>query len=136
MFLPSKVIIFGLLVLCISVLGIPSLETVQYPVLSENIATSIGIVDTESVTGRVAKNILPLLDSLDRNDILLDVITGKCAYYAGCKKGYCWTPCKAVGIFFEWCYSTKGSSQDYQYVKCSSDSECNKCWKCAGPCSV
>ncbi|KAI9241275.1 MAG: hypothetical protein BYD32DRAFT_77782 [Podila humilis] len=55
----------------------------------------------------------------------------------GCHKGYCWAGCVAVSPFGgEWCYTTKGYSQDYQYVKCSSADECNSNWKCAGPCAL
>lgn len=55
----------------------------------------------------------------------------------GCHKGYCWAYCNATGLGLkEWCYTTKGSSQDYNYVKCTKLSECAPHWKCAGPCTV
>lgn len=55
----------------------------------------------------------------------------------GCSKGYCWAYCHAVlGHEREWCYTTRGSSQNYQYVSCSRDEDCDKCWKCAGSCAV
>lgn len=55
----------------------------------------------------------------------------------GCHKGYCWAYCHAVlGNEREWCYTTRGSSQDYNYVGCSRDSDCDGCWKCAGACSI
>lgn len=60
---------------------------------------------------------------------------------SGCHKGYCWTSCTGAGAYIagdnkEWCYTTKGRSQDYQYVKCSRDRGCISTWKCAGPCSL
>lgn len=55
----------------------------------------------------------------------------------GCHKGYCWAYCHAVlGHNREWCYTTRGSSQDYNYVGCSSDADCGGCWKCAASCAV
>lgn len=56
----------------------------------------------------------------------------------GCHNGYCWSYCTAAleGKDNEWCYTTKGKSQDRDYVSCSQDSECNGCWKCAGPCAL
>ena len=53
-----------------------------------------------------------------------------------CYKGYCMTYCN-ISTCDEaswWCYTTKGSSMDYNDVKCEKDSECNHCWKCARPC--
>ncbi|CAG8796531.1 17511_t:CDS:1, partial [Racocetra persica] len=52
-----------------------------------------------------------------------------CSSLYGCHKGYCWAGC--AGIFgsvegFEWCY-TKNTS-DGDYVKCSSDKDCDGCW--------
>lgn len=60
----------------------------------------------------------------------------KCADVAGCHKGYCWTYCGIALNGGEWCYTTKSYSQSFDYVKCSSDSECDKCWKCAGSCTL
>lgn len=62
-------------------------------------------------------------------------------YKSGCHKGYCWVQCYAAGwVVFksenDWCYSTKGSSQDYKYVKCKSATECRSDWNCAGACTV
>lgn len=59
----------------------------------------------------------------------------------GCHKGYCWSYCTAAGtVLFgiknEWCYTTKGSTQDRNYIKCSSSSDCDACWKCGGPCAL
>ncbi|CAO3640665.1 unnamed protein product [Cunninghamella echinulata] len=57
-----------------------------------------------------------------------------------CWEGRCWTYCTAVGHVIpgaeEWCYTTKSSSQDYNYVDCNADSECQRNWSCAGPCTV
>lgn len=62
----------------------------------------------------------------------------------GCHKGYCWARCiGALGgtatpkdSHQEWCYTTKGYSQDFQYVGCQQDSDCDGCWKCAGSCTL
>lgn len=62
-----------------------------------------------------------------------------CSERGGCYNGKCWAGCRAiVGDHDggEWCYTTQGNSQDYQYIPCSIDFECHKCWKCAGPCAV
>jgi len=55
----------------------------------------------------------------------------------GCHKGYCWTRCYATEPWLrEWCYTTKGYSQDFNYVKCNVGDDCCRCWKCAGACTV
>lgn len=59
----------------------------------------------------------------------------KCADRAGCHNGYCWTYCGLL-LGTEWCYTTQSYSQSFQYVSCTHDSQCNKCWKCAGSCTV
>lgn len=60
-----------------------------------------------------------------------------CSHKGGCYRGYCWAGCTSiVGSDLEWCYTTRGSSQDRGYIKCSEDTECSKCWKCAGPCAA
>lgn len=51
----------------------------------------------------------------------------------GCHKGYCWSYCSLGN---QWCYTTRTYSQSYKYVSCSTDNDCNGCWKCAGPCTV
>lgn len=61
---------------------------------------------------------------------------GKCSYTAGCYKGSCWAYCGISLSSGDWCYTTKTYSQSYAYVSCKHDDECNKCWKCAGPCTV
>lgn len=62
------------------------------------------------------------------------------AYDWGCKNDKCWSRCVGFAAIFpyiyEWCYTTKGRSQDYNYIKCSSESDCDPCWKCGGPCSA
>lgn len=60
----------------------------------------------------------------------------ECGYQGGCHKGFCWSFCDATAINGEWCYTTKGRSQDFNYVECSRDDECNRCWKCAGSCTI
>ncbi|PPQ84984.1 hypothetical protein CVT25_010526 [Psilocybe cyanescens] len=56
----------------------------------------------------------------------------------GCWKGYCWAGCNTTFLRGgkEWCYTTKTYSQSYRYVTCKSDSECDKTWKCGGPCAL
>lgn len=61
---------------------------------------------------------------------------GRCSNGGGCHKGSCWAWCGVDLSAGEWCYTTKAHSQSYKYVSCSSDSECDKCWKCAGPCTL
>lgn len=58
-----------------------------------------------------------------------------CSETAGCHKGYCWAWCGFSLSSGGWCYTTKTHSQSYQYVECNSDDDCDKCWKCAGPCA-
>ena len=57
----------------------------------------------------------------------------------GCYKGYCWANCYGplteMGVH-NWCYTTKSYSQSYEYVKCTSDDQCNACWNCGGPCAA
>ncbi|XP_031626819.1 allergen Tha p 2-like [Contarinia nasturtii] len=71
-------------------------------------------------------------------DLISKSITNafECAAKAGCHKGYCWTWCGASLTGGEWCYTTRAHSQSFQYVGCSSDSECDPCWKCAGSCTL
>lgn len=55
----------------------------------------------------------------------------------GCYKGYCWSECTGAGWpFYEWCYTTRGSSQDYNYVKCNKNVKCKSSWNCAGSCTI
>lgn len=54
----------------------------------------------------------------------------------GCRKERCWSSCSATIFPNEWCYTTKGRSQDYNYVKCEYTGDCEYYWKCAGPCSI
>ncbi|KAJ6644239.1 Allergen Tha p 2 [Pseudolycoriella hygida] len=58
----------------------------------------------------------------------------------GCFKGKCWSKCSTTFVSiiseYEWCYSTKGNSQDFQYVACETYNTCNPKWKCAGSCTV
>lgn len=62
-----------------------------------------------------------------------------CRKDAGCTRGYCCSPCTSGWPWAqgsEWCYTTEGRSQDYNYVKCTHDDECDPMWKCAGPCAA
>lgn len=59
----------------------------------------------------------------------------KCSDRAGCHNGYCWAFCGLM-LGTEWCYTSHSYSQSFQYASCTSDSQCNKCWKCAGSCTV
>lgn len=135
MFFQSKVFVLVLLALTISVFGVPNHETVQDSELSENDGTSHRtkrqVIDAIKI---VLPAVKPALDHV--GGLIGDAIKGKCANKGGCHKGYCWSKCRATGIGGEWCYNTKGRSQDYKYVKCSRDSECDKCWKCAGSCTI
>lgn len=58
----------------------------------------------------------------------------------GCHKGYCWSYCSSLGFDHgysdEWCYTTEGSSQSYNYVKCDYNTQCLEDWKCGGPCTL
>lgn len=63
----------------------------------------------------------------------------------GCHKGYCWSRCAGGARIFgsvardgiyEWCYTTKGRSQDRGYVTCSKKEDCCNTWSCAGPCAA
>lgn len=58
--------------------------------------------------------------------------------FFGCKNGLCWTTC--IGAIPWWgmerCYSTRGHSQSYDFVKCTSDSQCKEGWLCGGPCTA
>lgn len=60
----------------------------------------------------------------------------QCSEVAGCYKGYCWAYCGLSLGSGDWCYTTKTYSQSYEYIRCDDDSQCDKCWKCAGPCSL
>lgn len=62
--------------------------------------------------------------------------SNKCSVEAGCHKGKCWAWCGVSLSDGEWCYTTKTYSQSYDYVACTSDYDCEKCWKCGGPCSI
>ncbi|KAI1300200.1 Allergen Tha p 2 [Halotydeus destructor] len=62
--------------------------------------------------------------------------TGSCVSdeHFGCHKGYCWAKCSGSGLFYEWCYTQPRRRTDY--VRCTSKSQCNGCWPCAGSCTV
>lgn len=63
----------------------------------------------------------------------------------GCLRGYCWSRCAggarifgsaARDAIYEWCWTTKGSSQDRGYVGCSKKEDCCQTWSCAGACAA
>jgi len=63
--------------------------------------------------------------------------TQECFHKWGCHNGYCWSGCEAtIFIGSEWCYTTRGNSQDNQYVKCSKKEDCQPAWNCAGSCTM
>lgn len=62
--------------------------------------------------------------------------SNKCSVEAGCHKGKCWAWCGVSLSDGEWCYTTKTYSQSYAYVPCTTDYDCEKCWRCGGPCSI
>lgn len=62
--------------------------------------------------------------------------SNKCSVEAGCHKGKCWAWCGVSLSDGEWCYTTKTYSQSYNYVACTTDYDCEKCWRCGGPCSI
>ena len=57
----------------------------------------------------------------------------------GCYNGYCWSECLGISNFpfpgNDWCYTTQGRSQDFNYVECTNDEECCESWSCAGSCT-
>lgn len=55
----------------------------------------------------------------------------------GCLRGYCWSYCHGAFPWdSDWCWTTRGRSQDYNYVECENNFDCNGCWSCAGPCTI
>lgn len=60
----------------------------------------------------------------------------ECSETAGCNRGYCWGWCGVSLKDGEWCYTTKTYSQSFQYETCNQDSDCDRCWKCAGSCTL
>lgn len=90
------------------------------------------------VHGLPSGDLEPVNDETGNSNLTrVDRAAKGCNDRGGCYNGKCWAGCDAV-LFGdkEWCYTTKGNSQDYQYIGCSRDHECSKCWKCAGACSV
>lgn len=59
-----------------------------------------------------------------------------CAEVSGCYLGYCWSYCGISKTDGEWCYTTRSFSQSFQYEKCTLDWHCEKCWNCAGSCTL
>ncbi|KAF8149098.1 hypothetical protein B0H34DRAFT_195194 [Crassisporium funariophilum] len=52
-----------------------------------------------------------------------------------CWKDHCWAWCTDQAFEF-WCYTTRGSTFDGQYVGCTKAYECQGVTTCAGPCGV
>ncbi|KAJ6640902.1 Allergen Tha p 2 [Pseudolycoriella hygida] len=50
----------------------------------------------------------------------------------GCYNGYCYTYCSNPLVVESWCYTTKGSRYDRQWVACNENAECSQGWKCGG----
>lgn len=87
-------------------------------------------IDTANNDGGLSRNLTRVARAENHSN---------CVTSGGCWKGYCWAHCLAIGnlvVANEWCYTTKSYSQSYEYVTCSSDSECDLCWNCAGSCTV
>lgn len=57
----------------------------------------------------------------------------KCSNYTGCNKGRCWKWCDSADRS-KWCFTTKTHAQSYDFALCTTDSDCDKCWHCGGPC--
>lgn len=63
--------------------------------------------------------------------------SNRCSVETGCHNGKCWAWCGVSLSGGEWCYTTRrNSSQSYEYVSCTSEYDCDKCWKCGGPCTL
>lgn len=58
-----------------------------------------------------------------------------CKLLDGQSFGFCWSSCSHEVEDDGWCYTSETRSLDYQFVKCSSDEDCNQHWSCALPCS-
>lgn len=65
-----------------------------------------------------------------------NMVKGQCSTTASCYNGQCWAYCSDSLSSGSWCYTTRGKSQNGQYVSCTRDSQCNPCWNCAGSCGV
>lgn len=120
--------VLGLISLC-SVLGMPD------PQSGAAVGFANGFVGPASGAG-VIKTIEDIVSKRDEAAIEKEY---NCRKF-GCQNNKCWAYCS--GAFRdksspEWCYTSKENySQSYKYVECTQDSDCDGCWKCAGPCSV
>lgn len=60
-----------------------------------------------------------------------------CSEVFGCRNNRCWAYC---GIFTLksglWCYTTKSEPRTKKYVECTSDAQCDPCWKCSELCHL
>lgn len=110
------------------VLGKPNLSTIVAEDL-ESVDTEINDGERSQDLTRIGRTNLAHLDLTDDVD---------CSKRGGCYKGYCWAGCTATMFAgSEWCYTSKlKKTQSFSYVRCNSDSQCSKCWHCAGACSV
>jgi hypothetical protein len=82
-----------------------------------------------------------MIEKFSRNNRITKRDTDDIEYEYGCHEGYCWSECFGPIAFWncgfgEWCYTTKTYSQSYLYVKCNNKNDCNREWKCAGPCAA
>lgn len=58
--------------------------------------------------------------------------------YYGCHKGYFWARAPVLQLHLigaTRCYTTKGKTQDRNYIQCKNSLECDADWSCAGPCT-
>lgn len=74
---------------------------------------------------------------LSPNGILAEILSNgtkraHCSNTFGCSNQKCWADCIGVA---GWCYTTKEIENGYgKYVACTEDHQCDRWWRCAGPC--
>lgn len=118
------------------VFGMPDLSLVEdYSV--ENFTLHRNKRDVWTGVGGAVNTIDKITDQWSANIAACTESGCSCGYNNKC---YCWARCLgALGTDArgkEWCWTTKGRSQDYNYVECAGPSDCNGCWKCAGACTL
>lgn len=106
-----------LIVCCISLNAISGKPNVAEDIHLNTI--DIGIVDTYKTT-------LTAEPKLKHKPL-------KCSNYSGCNKRRCWKWCDGADSG-KWCFTTKTHAQSYDFVHCTANSDCDKCWNCGGPC--
>lgn len=140
MLLQSK-IIFAFLALSVCfiplnvVLGKPNTNLVQTNELIQPGQYDTGLAENELNRTRRFDPVIPISLAAALGAVSI-INSGKCSNQAGCHNGYCWAWCGVSLSDGEWCYTTLSYSQSYRYVKCNADWDCNRCWKCAGPCTL